>query len=78
MVALSTSSATPCLDNNEFPRCQSFVPSASENEAKSRFATSVTACVEMLMHRGMGRDRASRELLNEISDGCSPDEEEVS
>ena len=49
-----------------------------EEEAKRRFHLALTKGVETLFEQGHGRDRASTELLNEIANGCSPDEEEVS
>lgn len=33
--------------------------------------------MDTLLGRGHGRDRAASELLNEIADGCAPDEDEV-
>ena len=71
--------ALTATDNDDqTSRCEPFVPSVSENEAKTRFTTSVAEGVDFLMRLGMGRDRASREILNMIADGCSPDEDEVS
>ena len=82
MTAVTTTTATPCNGNSssdaEKSRSESFVPSASEEEAKSRFTTSVAAGVDFLMCRGVGREQASSELLNMVANGCSPDEEEVS
>ena len=82
MTAVTTTTATPCNGNSssdaEKSRSESFVPSASEEEAKTRFTTSVAAGVDFLMCRGVGREQASRELLNIVGNGCSPDEEEVS
>lgn len=52
-------------------------PSSSEDEAKSRFVSALSSGVHSLIARGHGRARASAALLNEISDGCSPDEDEV-
>ena len=82
MTAVTTTTATPCNGNSssdaEKSRPESFVPSASEEEAKTRFTTSVAAGVDFLMCRGVGREQASRELLNIVGNGCSPDEEEVS
>ena len=82
MTAVTTTTATPCNGNSssdaEKSRSESFVPSASEEEAKTRFTTSVAAGVDFLMCRGVGREQASRELLNIVANGCSPDEEEVS
>jgi hypothetical protein len=82
MTALTRSKATTCSGtspiDDETSRSEPFVPSVSEDEAKTRFNASVAAGIDFLMYRGMGRDRASRELLNMIADGCSPDEEEVS
>ena len=78
----TTTTATPCNGDSsidaEKSRSESFVPSASEEEAKTRFTTSVAAGVDFLMCRGVGREQASRELLNIVANGCSPDEEEVS
>ena len=72
--------ALTATDNNdETARSEGpFVPSVSEDEAKTRFTTSVAEGIDFLMRLGMGRDRASREILNMIADGCSPDEDEVS
>ena len=79
MTALTRSQATDTPPtSDETSRCEPFVPSVSEDEAKTRFTTSVAEGIHFLMRRGMGRDRASRELLNMIADGCSPDEDEVS
>jgi len=79
MTALTRSKATTCSDTTPInDETDSFVPSVSEDEAKTRFSASVAEGIDFLMRRGMGRDRASRELLNMIADGCSPDEEEVS
>ncbi len=79
MTALNRSKATETTPvNDETSQPESFVPSVSEDEAKTRFTASVAEGIDFLMRRGMGRDRASRELLNMIADGCSPDEEEVS
>lgn len=52
-------------------------PSATEEEAKTRYASALSKGVRTLLERGQGRERASVELLNEIADGCAPDEEEV-
>ena len=53
-------------------------PSATEEDAKSRFVSALANGVEALLERGHGRERASAELLSEIADGCSPpDEDEV-
>eukprot|EP00573_Skeletonema_grethae_P006443 CAMPEP_0201695518 /NCGR_PEP_ID=MMETSP0578-20130828/7426_1 /ASSEMBLY_ACC=CAM_ASM_000663 /TAXON_ID=267565 /ORGANISM="Skeletonema grethea, Strain CCMP 1804" /LENGTH=263 /DNA_ID=CAMNT_0048181365 /DNA_START=49 /DNA_END=840 /DNA_ORIENTATION=+ len=78
MTALNRSKAneTPPIDG-ETSQPEPFVPSVSEDEAKTRFTASVAEGVDFLMRRGMGRERASRELLNMIADGCSPDEEEI-
>mmetsp|Transcript_28432 Transcript_28432/g.57212 ORF Transcript_28432/g.57212 Transcript_28432/m.57212 type:complete len:267 (-) Transcript_28432:158-958(-) len=78
MTALTRSKATTCSDTTPInDETDSFVPSVSEDEAKTRFTASVAEGIDFLMRRGMGRDRASRELLNMIADGCSPDEEEI-
>lgn len=53
------------------------LPSDTEEEAKRRFNLALSKGVKSLLDKGHGRDRASTELLNEISNGCSPDEEEV-
>jgi hypothetical protein len=53
------------------------LPSATEAEAKTRFVSALSKGVHTLLERGHGRERASAELLNEIADGCAPDEEEV-
>lgn len=84
MTAVTTTTATPYNGNSSSDDAEksrsseSFVPSASEEEAKTRFTTSVAAGVDFLMCRGVGREQASRELLNIVANGCSPDEEEVS
>jgi hypothetical protein len=52
-------------------------PSALEEEAKTRLVSALSKGVHTLVERGHGRERASTELLNEIADGCAPDEEEV-
>ncbi len=54
------------------------LPPATEEEAKRRFNLALTKGVETLVEQGHGHDRASAELLKEIANGCSPDEEEVS
>ena len=54
------------------------VPSATEDEAKTRYAVALEKGVTTLLERGYGRERVSNELMNEIADGCAPDEEEVS
>jgi len=78
MTALTRAKATTCSDTTPInDETDSFVPSVSEDEAKTRFTASVAEGIDFLMRRGMGRDRASRELLNMIADGCSPDEEEI-
>lgn len=56
---------------------KSLPPSATEEEAKSRFVTALTEGIDVAQKRGHGRERASAELLTEIADGCSPDEDEV-
>lgn len=53
-------------------------PSATEVEAKTRYAVALGKGVTTLLERGYGRERVSNELMNEIADGCAPDEEEVS
>lgn len=70
------SKATP-KDDVQLP-VNSLTPSATEAEAKKRFVSALTKGVETLSRRGHGWERASAELLNEIADGCSPDEDEVS
>ena len=52
-------------------------PSATEDEAKTQYAA-LEKGVTTLLERGYGRERVSNELMNEIADGCAPDEEEVS
>ncbi len=52
-------------------------PSTTEDEARKRFVSALSTGVDKLLERGHGRDRASAELLNEIADGCSPDDNEV-
>ncbi|KAL3768239.1 hypothetical protein ACHAW5_003002 [Stephanodiscus triporus] len=52
-------------------------PSATEEEAKTRYTSALSKGVRTLLERGQGRERASVELLNEIADGCAPDEEEI-
>ena len=54
-----------------------FTPSNTEKEAKRRFMSTLENGVGKLLAQGNGRDRISTELLNEISNGCSPDETEV-
>jgi hypothetical protein len=82
MTALTRSKANTCngtpLIDEDTSQSEPFLSSTSEDEAKKRFNASVAAGIDFFVHRGMGRDRASRELLNIIADGCSPDEEEVS
>lgn len=53
-------------------------PSATEDEAKTRYAVALEKGVTTLLQRGYGRERVSNELMNVIADGCAPDEEEVS
>lgn len=52
-------------------------PSSTEDEAKSKFISALEKGVDKLLSRGHGRDRISEELLNEIANGCSPNENEV-
>jgi hypothetical protein len=52
-------------------------PSATEEEAKTRYISALSNGVNKLLERGHGRERASTQLLNEIADGCVPDEDEV-
>ncbi|KAL7525469.1 hypothetical protein ACHAWF_001380 [Thalassiosira exigua] len=52
-------------------------PSATEEEAKSRFVSALSEGVGTLLERGYGRERASEELLGGIADGCSPGEDEI-
>lgn len=59
------------------PSRNSVSPSATEEAAKTRFASALTTGVDTLLGRGHGRERASSKLLNEIADECSPDEDEV-
>ena len=54
-----------------------FTPSNTEKEAKRRFMSTLENGVGKLLAQGNGRDRISTQLLNEISNGCSPDETEV-
>lgn len=58
-------------------RESSFPPSASEEEAKTRFASALSEGVAALSDRGHGLERASAELLGELTDACSPDEDEI-
>jgi hypothetical protein len=52
-------------------------PSATEEEAKTRYISALSNGVNTLLEQGHGRERASTQLLNEIADGCAPDEDEV-
>ena len=52
-------------------------PSSTEDEAKIKFISALEKGVDKLLSRGHGRDRISEELLNEIANGCSPNENEV-
>ena len=52
-------------------------PSATVQEAKTRFVSELTKGVDTLLEKGHGRERVASELLSGIADGCSPDEEEV-
>lgn len=54
-----------------------FTPSTTEEEAKIRFVKSLENGVGKLVAQGNGRDRISTQLLNEIANGCSPDETEI-
>mmetsp|Transcript_27310 Transcript_27310/g.51602 ORF Transcript_27310/g.51602 Transcript_27310/m.51602 type:complete len:93 (-) Transcript_27310:1015-1293(-) len=76
----TTTSALPdkaSLHRESQPSRKPFPPSVSEEEAKTRFVSSLSNGVDTLLDLGHGRDRASAELLNEIADGCSPNEDEV-
>eukprot|EP00584_Thalassiosira_punctigera_P001238 CAMPEP_0172527094 /NCGR_PEP_ID=MMETSP1067-20121228/1862_1 /TAXON_ID=265564 ORGANISM="Thalassiosira punctigera, Strain Tpunct2005C2" /NCGR_SAMPLE_ID=MMETSP1067 /ASSEMBLY_ACC=CAM_ASM_000444 /LENGTH=293 /DNA_ID=CAMNT_0013310759 /DNA_START=84 /DNA_END=965 /DNA_ORIENTATION=+ len=81
MTAISTKAPNPSdktsRQNDVQPPRKSFPPSATEEEAKTRFSSALTEGVDTLLERGHGRERASAELLNEIADGCSPDEDEI-
>eukprot|EP00571_Detonula_confervacea_P011375 CAMPEP_0172302956 /NCGR_PEP_ID=MMETSP1058-20130122/4589_1 /TAXON_ID=83371 /ORGANISM="Detonula confervacea, Strain CCMP 353" /LENGTH=302 /DNA_ID=CAMNT_0013013627 /DNA_START=28 /DNA_END=936 /DNA_ORIENTATION=+ len=59
------------------PSRNSIPPSATDEVAKTRFASALSKGVDTLLGRGHGRERASAELLNEIADGCTPGEDEV-
>ena len=59
-------------------RCPKIPPSSTEEEAKTKFTNALTSGVDSLVKRGHGRDRVSVELLNEIANGFSPNEDEVS
>jgi hypothetical protein len=54
-----------------------FPPSSTVEEAKSRFASALNSGVEKLLTLGHGRERAAKQVLDEITEGCSPDENEV-
>ncbi|KAL7530632.1 hypothetical protein ACHAXR_003606 [Thalassiosira sp. AJA248-18] len=81
MTAITTkASPTPSKASSQEdarPSKQSFPHSATEEEAKTRFVSALTKGVDTLLDRGHGRERAAAELLNEIADGCSPDEDEI-
>ena len=59
-------------------RCPIIPPSSTEEEAKTKFTNALTSGVDSLIATGKGLDRVSVELLNEIANGCSPSEDEVS
>ena len=59
-------------------RCPKIPPSSTEEEAKTKFTNALTSGVDSLVLLGHGRDRVSIELLNEIANGFSPNEDEVS
>ena len=82
---------TPLLDADKAPssyteggmmqrkkRCLKIPPSSTEEEAKTKFTNALSAGVDSLVLLGHGRDRVSVELLNEIANGFSPNEDEVS
>lgn len=57
-------------------------PSATEDEAKTRFVEALTKGVDVLLERGHGRERASAELLNRLQTSSNsvynnPDEDEI-
>ncbi|KAL3810598.1 hypothetical protein ACHAXA_002462 [Cyclostephanos tholiformis] len=52
-------------------------PSATEEDAKTRYISALSKGVNTLLGRGHGRERASTQLLNEIAHGCAPDEDEI-
>lgn len=84
MTAIKSDAATLLADDSRGapPRTTaarpSAPPSATEEEAKTRFVSALGRGVDTLLGLGHGRERASAELLREISDGCTPDEDEVS
>ena len=51
--------------------------SRTEADAKIRFEETVSLGVETLLSNGLSRDDAGAILLAEISDGSTPDENEV-
>mmetsp|Transcript_39962 Transcript_39962/g.83930 ORF Transcript_39962/g.83930 Transcript_39962/m.83930 type:complete len:289 (+) Transcript_39962:94-960(+) len=79
MTAITTNaSALPAdeASDAQTPR-RSIPPSASPGEAKGRFVSALANGVDALLDRGRGRERASAEILSEIADGCTPDEDEI-
>ena len=59
-------------------RCPKIPPSSTEEEAKTKFTNALTSGVDSLVAKGHHYDCVSVELLNEIANGCSPNEDEVS
>jgi len=73
------STATPLSESATSQKTNhtEFTPSTTEEEAKIRFRNILQNGVDKLLAQGNGRDRISTQLLNEIANGCSPDETEV-
>lgn len=78
MTAITQSNQSPSPNPLKPMETGVFSPSASVEEAKSRFASALSSGVDKLMGLGHGRERASKQILHEISADSSPDEEEVS
>lgn len=78
MTAIKTTVAPSSMEEaSDKTNNTNFTPSTTEEEAKNRFVDQLQNGVDKLLAKGNGRDRISTQLLNEIADGCSPDETEV-
>ena len=68
----ASSPAVDGIDNGRPPAA-----SRTEADAKTRFEATVSLGVETLISNGLSRDDAGAILLAEISNGSTPDENEV-
>jgi len=77
MTAIKTTAPLSEAATSQKTNHTKFTPSTTEEEAKIRFRNQLQNGVDKLLAQGNGRDRISTQLLNEIANGCSPDETEV-